>query len=61
MIRSCPPAEKGGKKGQGDDFDDGNSVASTGTCTSTFENGQELTDSQAEAFSQAIDDTYESR
>jgi hypothetical protein len=52
-------AEKG-KKGQ-DDFDDAHSICSSGTYTSMGNGQEELIDSQAEAFSLAIDDTYESR
>ncbi|WIA18984.1 hypothetical protein OEZ85_003651 [Tetradesmus obliquus] len=53
-------AKKKGKKGQ-DDFDDAHSICSTGTYTSMGNGQEELIDSQAEAFSLAIDDTYESR
>jgi hypothetical protein len=55
-------AEKGGKKGGGEDYDDAGSLCSSSTAAySMGEGGETYIDAQAEAFSAAIDDTYESR
>jgi hypothetical protein len=58
----CCCAEKGGKKGAGEEIDDAGSLCSSSTAAySMGEAGDTYIDAQAEAFSTAIDDTYESR
>ena len=54
--------ERAGKKGGAEDYDDAGSLCSTSTAGfSMGEAGETYIDAQAEAFSTAIDDTYESR
>jgi len=56
-------AERGGaKKGGAEEYDDAGSLCSTSTAGfSMGEAGETFIDAQAEAFSTALDDTYESR
>lgn len=55
-------AERGAKKGGAEEYDDAGSLCSTSTAGfSMGEAGETFIDAQAEAFSTALDDTYESR
>jgi hypothetical protein len=61
-VASCP-AEKGGKKGAAaePDYDDGSLCSSSTAACSMQGDAPEFVDAQAAAFSEAIDNTYESR
>jgi hypothetical protein len=62
LLCRCCSAEKGGKKGAAEEYDDAGSLCSSSTAAySMGEAGDTYIDAQAEAFSTAIDDTYESR